>query len=399
MPDLDARRAGAGRARRRAGLVVAITVAAFAAPSGALADTLADRQAEADQVQAELAQMDHELELAIEAYNAASQKLEDTEARVAENTRRLEITRSNLHVAQEELNDTLVNAYMHGDTDFMQVVLGADSISAVLDEVSLLTRATRHSADVLTRVKAYKAEVAQRQGDLEREETARRQAVADRQSRRAAVEHGLAARQSRLSNLNAEIRQIIAERAAAEQRAAEERARQAQAALQTATANAANTPSPAIGGSAGSVEGGGATGGDSSGGGGDSGGGGAVSVPAPPPASGLGASAAGAAMSQLGTPYVWAGAAPGGFDCSGLVMWAFAQVGISLPHNAAAQYGHGTPVDKSQLAPGDLVFFSGLGHVGIYIGGGQYVHAPQTGDVVKVSSVNRSGWVGARRVA
>jgi cell wall-associated NlpC family hydrolase len=104
-------------------------------------------------------------------------------------------------------------------------------------------------------------------------------------------------------------------------------------------------------------------------------------------------------MGQLGVPYVWAGASPSGFDCSGLVMWAFAQVGVSLPHNAAAQYGMGSPVDRSSLQPGDLVFFSGLGHVGIYIGGGQYVHAPQTGDVVKVSSMDRGGYVGARRVA
>ena len=104
-------------------------------------------------------------------------------------------------------------------------------------------------------------------------------------------------------------------------------------------------------------------------------------------------------MGQVGTPYVWAGASPGGFDCSGLVMWAFAQVGVSLPHNAAAQYGVGSPVDRASLQPGDLVFFSGLGHVGIYIGGGQYVHAPQTGDVVKVSSMDRGGYVGARRVA
>ena len=122
-------------------------------------------------------------------------------------------------------------------------------------------------------------------------------------------------------------------------------------------------------------------------------------MPAPPPASGVGASAAGIAMGQLGVPYVWGGASPGGFDCSGLIMWAFAQVGVSLPHNAAAQYGVGAPVDRASLQPGDLVFFNGLGHVGIYIGGGQYVHAPHTGDVVKVSSMDRSDYVGARRVA
>jgi cell wall-associated NlpC family hydrolase len=77
-------------------------------------------------------------------------------------------------------------------------------------------------------------------------------------------------------------------------------------------------------------------------------------------------------------------------------------VGVSLPHNAAAQYGMGTPVDRSQLQPGDLVFFNGLGHAGIYIGGGQFVHAPHTGDVVKVSGMGdswyASTYMGARRI-
>jgi cell wall-associated NlpC family hydrolase len=124
-----------------------------------------------------------------------------------------------------------------------------------------------------------------------------------------------------------------------------------------------------------------------------------VAVAAPPSTHG---GAAGAAMSQLGTPYVWGGASPGGFDCSGLVMWAFAQVGVSLPHSSYGQYGYGVPVSRDQLQPGDLVFFDGLGHVGIYVGGDQFVHAPHTGDVVKISSLSE-GWysstyVGARRI-
>ena len=110
----------------------------------------------------------------------------------------------------------------------------------------------------------------------------------------------------------------------------------------------------------------------------------------------------GIAMKYLGTPYVYGGASPAGFDCSGFVSYVFAQMGVSLPHYSGAQYGYGIAVPRDQLQPGDLVFFDGLGHVGIYIGGGQFIHAPHTGDVVKISSLSESWYastyVGARRI-
>jgi cell wall-associated NlpC family hydrolase len=126
----------------------------------------------------------------------------------------------------------------------------------------------------------------------------------------------------------------------------------------------------------------------------------AAPTPAPANLTGGHPEAATIAMKYLGIPYVWGGATPGGFDCSGLVMYVYAQLGISLPHYAAAQYGFGTPVARDQLQPGDLVFFDGLNHVGIYIGGGQMVHAPQTGDVVNITSLSDfgAGYVGARRI-
>ena len=104
------------------------------------------------------------------------------------------------------------------------------------------------------------------------------------------------------------------------------------------------------------------------------------------------------ARTQLGVPYAYGGASPGGFDCSGLVSWVYGRLGVPLPHNAAALYGVGRPVRLAALRPGDLVFFSGLGHVGLYVGGGRMIHAPQSGRRVEVQRLDaRSNpLVGAR---
>ena len=109
----------------------------------------------------------------------------------------------------------------------------------------------------------------------------------------------------------------------------------------------------------------------------------------------------GIAMRYLGVPYRWGGASPSGFDCSGFTMYVFAQIGVSLPHYTAPSGAWARRSSRDQLEAGDLVFFNGLGHMGIYIGGDNFIHSPHTGDVVKISSM--TGWysstyVGARRL-
>jgi cell wall-associated NlpC family hydrolase len=108
------------------------------------------------------------------------------------------------------------------------------------------------------------------------------------------------------------------------------------------------------------------------------------------------------AHKALGVPYRWGGASPAsGFDCSGLVQWAYRQVGVRLPHYSYGQWRYGRPVSRRGLRAGDLVFFSGLGHVGIYIGHNRLIHAPHAGARVSVAPL--SGWyarsfVGGRRL-
>jgi cell wall-associated NlpC family hydrolase len=118
-----------------------------------------------------------------------------------------------------------------------------------------------------------------------------------------------------------------------------------------------------------------------------------------PTANTVGAQALTAALSRRGDPYIWGAAGPGEFDCSGLVVWAFAQEGISLPHFTGDLWNSGVHVSRADLEPGDLVFFfADISHVGIYLGDGLMVDAPDFGEVVRVEQVYWGAFVGAVRI-
>jgi hypothetical protein len=114
----------------------------------------------------------------------------------------------------------------------------------------------------------------------------------------------------------------------------------------------------------------------------------------------IGTRAAAYARRFLGVPYVWGGSSPGGFDCSGLVRYVYQRFGFNLPHSSYADFNLGRGVGRWALKPGDLVFFSGLGHVGMYVGRGRFIHAPHSGTTVQISSLADWGgsYVGARRL-
>ena len=120
-----------------------------------------------------------------------------------------------------------------------------------------------------------------------------------------------------------------------------------------------------------------------------------------PAADGRGRKAVTIALRYLGLSYRWGGASPAGFDCSGFVMYVYGRAGVALPHNGAMLWEKGRAVQRRDLERGDVVFFDGLGHVGIFIGRGRFVHSPHSGDVVKISRLSESwyrrSYVGARR--
>ncbi len=240
-------------------------------------------------------------------------------------------------------------------------------------------------AAVLQDVKVFRREVAERRARLQTARATQARVVSERAEQKQAIESQLAERQRLLASVQDEIARLQAEERRRQARiAAEARARLAAqaAAQQAARANQLQLAelepqAPIFGDPA------------------------AASEIYDVPAAQYGG-VVGIAMQYLGIPYVWGGASPSGFDCSGFIQYVYNQVGVSLPHHAASQFGYGTPVSRDQLEAGDLVFFDGLGHAGIYIGGGQFIHSPHTGDVVKISSLYdswySSTWVGGRRL-
>jgi cell wall-associated NlpC family hydrolase len=347
---------------------LAAICAATAVPASG--DSVASKRAEAQSVLGQIQQLDSSLERAVEAYDLANVKLRHIKHDLSQNTHSLASAKRSLGNAQKQLSSRLVDLYTsEGQDSTLVVLLGSSSLDDMLNRMDAVDRVSQQDSLVLKQVVQLRREVQQRQRELKNAHAEQVQVVSERAAARASIQSQLGQRQALLSSIRSEIVHLQAEEAA--RQAALQREAHALLAQQqqsAASQSLAQTVAPAP-------------------------------IGTPPPSRYGGV--VGFARQFLGKPYVWGGASPAGFDCSGFTMYVYAHFGVSLPHNAAAQYGYGSPVSQSDLQPGDLVFFDGLGHVGLYIGGGSFIHAPHTGDVVKISSL--SGWyaatyVGARRL-
>ncbi len=361
---------------------------------GASADpgSIAAKQAEAQQVLGELQGLDSNLEKTIQSYDLARSQLASIDGSLHVNGVNLGVARANLRRSQKALSQRLFAVYTAGQSNStLEVLLGSTSLDDLLSRIDDSNTLSRQDTTTVRDVIRFRSEIKLREARLKHARAAKADVVQNLASAKASIEQQLGQRRALLSSIRGQIVQMQAAEAARQAqlkrelqaRLAAQQAAAAAAALQPALPVAQAEPStqtsaPSASPSAGPVT---------------------SPVPAAPPSQYGGV--VGIAMQYLGTPYVWGGASPGGFDCSGLVMYVYSQVGVSLPHSSYAMYGYGMPVSMSDLQPGDLVFFDGLGHVGIYVGGGQFIHAPHTGDVVKISSL--TGWyaasfVGARRL-
>jgi cell wall-associated NlpC family hydrolase len=377
------------------GLIVGITLSG----SGASAQTVESLRARAQQLANQLEELEQQSNELNEQYLELSERRAELEAELADNRRKVDEARQQVDAARGEAAGYLVEAYVGAGAHEGMALGSADPNDAVNSRFMLdflqsgSELAANQFAATASDLEARSAELDATSRELE-EATARQEAVAAELQEKIDRHDDLLA--SANSDLEAALeaerqRREAAEaaraRAAAEQQAAAEAARSAAAAD---APRAAAAPRNSTSGAAGEPGRPAAP----------------APVAAPPPApapvsapNGRAAAAVAAAMTRLGTPYRWGGTTPAGFDCSGLMLWSWAHAGVSLPRTSRAQQAYTQRISLAQLQPGDLIFSGNpVYHVGMYIGGGQMIHSPQTGDVVKISPVRSGGSVRYGRI-
>ena len=333
-------------------LSLTLTASAFASP-------VTSKKAQLREVQAKLQDVYRKVDMAVEKYNQATTQLTTVQEQIKENERLLKVAEYNLDVANQQLSARAENMYRTRDVGVVDVLFAANSFDDLVTQLNLMERLGNSDVDTVKSIAAYQMDIKDRRVKLDADKKAAAKLVEETATQKAEVE-----------NLQGKLEQMTAGIKADINRLQEQAAARAQAAAAAAAA-AENTGGTSTGGGGGTVV--------------DPGGSGHSSV-------------VGIAQRYLGVPYVYGGASPSGFDCSGLAMYCYAQVGIGLSHGATDQQHSSTPVPISALQPGDLVFFGSASyshHVGIYVGGGSMIHAPHTGAVVSYGSIG-GAWIGGR---
>lgn len=339
-------------ALRRTFITVALAAALLVGAAPVIA-VPSSRLAQAREVKAQIDRLDTRVDYATERYDVARSRHAVLVVERRKAAKRFDKITKRERVVQKHLRIRATSMYRQGPMGFLDVLLGSQSFEEFSTTWDLLRDLNNDDASAIAEPKVLRAEAKKARNELVRKERAAKHQVSIMRSNKRSIERQLALRKRKLRGLEAQIALLEAAQEAA-------RAREALS----------------------FVSGGGRGGYDSF----------------PPPTRAPRGEVVDVARRYLGAAYVWGASGPNTFDCSGFTMFVYNQVGVSLPHSSRAQIAYGERVSRSDLQPGDLVFFgSPIHHVGMYVGGGMYIHAPHTGDVVKISALDRGDYAGACR--
>ena len=345
-------------------------------PEFAYADTAAEKQAEADAVRNQLVGLQADLETAGENYYAALDEQESAQRSMEEQQVKIDETTEEIEGLQDRLSTRARSMYRSGPTTFIDFLLGASSFAEFTQNWELLNQINANDADLVDQTKAAREQLQAAKDEFARQEQIAAQKAAECKQIHDEVQVKVQNATDLMNSLDEEARALLEQEQAAAAAAA---AAQAQAEAEAAAA----------GGNGGGNQGGGSNdggyqGGGGNDGGGNDGGGSTIVYPGGGGSAGDNSAAYSYACSRIGCPYVWGAEGPDSFDCSGLVTWAYRQLGIELPHQSEAQMARATRVvSVSEARPGDVLWR--YGHVGIAggYGGTPYVHAPTFGACVR----------------
>lgn len=359
-----------------AGLGLASTVVLTTRPASA--DQIGDAKAQAAAITAKIQATQAQIQTLTGQVTAADYRLSQLSGQIAASQKEMAKDRVSVNKDEGQLRTEAISDYTNSGTnnEITQMFSSNVATSGIRSEYSSI--ATGNVTTTVDNLNTAQGRLQATENALQRQKA---QATATRnglQSSENQADALVQQDQQTLANVNANIQHLVAEQQAAAAAAAKAAAeasfnarlaasRQAQAAAQATTSTGSGS--------------------SSQGGGGSSGGGSAANPPAVPPGA---TGAIEAAESQLGVPYVWGGETPGvGFDCSGLVQWSWAQAGVSLPRTSGAQFGATTQIPLADIEPGDLLFYGpdGSEHVAMYVGGGEMIEAPETGQVVHITPI------------
>ena len=358
-------------------------------PEFAFAETAAEKQAEADAVRNQLVGLQADLETAGENYYAALDEQESAQRSMEEQQVKIDETTEEIEGLQDRLSTRARSMYRSGSTTFIDFLLGASSFAEFTQNWELLNQINANDADLVDQTKSAREQLQAAKDEFARQEQIAAQKAAECKQIHDEVQVKVQNATELMNSLDDEARALLEQEQAAAAAAA---AAQAQAEAEAAAAAGGNG-----GGNDGGYQGGGSndsgnqggdtggsTGGGSSWGGGSSSGGSTIVYPGGGGSAGDNSAAYSYACSRIGCPYVWGAEGPDSFDCSGLVTWAYRQLGIELPHQSESQMACATRVvSVSEARPGDVLWR--YGHVGIAggYGGTPYVHAPTFGACVR----------------